>query len=511
MSELRKTKFLKLNIVIFVCLMIITSLFIKVGAKQTEFIEPITDETCITDDLNVLGVDTSSYKVSSKTIGFNKIYVVAVGESYNPSLNEIAIYLYFFIPFNYLNVEDISFVSVDYKLNSETLKSFSFDNVKWNDMNYDSEKQLFKIKAFSINDFKTFNLSITNISYSIGEEENKCSSDFKCNVSCNFIQSDNMIHYYILSDYDKTIIIDDIQVVKIRLKDKNLWNGWNDFWDRLWTDKTDYFDFYFYNFNMPDDIKYDDIVYSKFNYDYYKVEGAKNTVFSMIDEYENIVSIESKEKEYYAYDMAGHKVTKTCNINNESVEMTLPIFYLGNRVLDSQFGELTRLYETSDIDSKLFDYDCSILLDTTSAQTQRISRSVMGQAMNVGYYYVETKFDNIELLELNYKYDGKEYECQVVSKVIDDSEVEKIEPKEKNDFYDFMNDFIELFNSIKNSDLATWFVGNFPNSLYLIIMIIILLPIILSFMPNIIVALFKLIVKFVTLPLKALKLIIKRN
>ena len=95
--------------------------------------------------------------------------------------------------------------------------------------------------------------------------------------------------------------------------------------------------------------------------------------------------------------------------------------------------------------------------------------------------------------------------------MIDDSEVEKIEPKEKNDFYDFMNDFIELFNSVKNSDLATWFVGNFPNSLYLIIMIIILLPIILSFMPNIIVALFKLIVKFVTLPLKALKLIIKRN
>ena len=500
---------LKLLLFISFILIIIIFSFVKVKASEVEFTEPITDETCISDDLSVLGIDISPYKVNEKTSKVNKVYVIAVGESYNADNNRIDTYLYFYVPFNCSN--NIAFNSINYKINNSEVMTYYLPMIEWDEKNCIASNHLFKVKSFSINEFKTFDININSISYTIGNDINECLSDFSCNVSCNFIKSDNSIHYYISSKYDKTILIDEIQVVKIRLLDKNLFNSWNDFWDRIWANKTDYYDFYFYNFNMPDNVYFDDITYSKFRYDYFVVEGEKNTFSNIIDDYENIISSELKEKEYYAYDKNGHTITTTCDINNEKVEMTIPIFYLGNRVRDNQFGELKEAYDINDIDDKLFEYDCSILLDTTSAQKESISRNVLGTGVVVGEHYIETKFDNIELLELNYEYQGKEYKCQVVSKPIETSEIENIEPNEKNETLDFFNDWINVLNDFKNSDFVSWFMNNYPNSLYLIILLVIMIPVLIALLPSIITALIKLLISIISLPIKALKMILKRN
>ena len=165
---------------------------------------------------------------------------------------------------------------------------------------------------------------------------------------------------------------------------------------------------YFYNFNFPDHIEYDKVTYAKFQYDYISC-----LVYDYNDLYEGLgyedsyseLNRKTEIKEFYDED-------KTLQVNDFSMELTFPTFYLGNRVEDNQFGDL----EISNPED--FEYDCSILLGSATETAFKMP----GTLGPMGTRTVSNRFDEIEILELHYENDGILYKCQVAGGKVDTEE-----------------------------------------------------------------------------------------
>ena len=197
----------------------------------------------------------------------------------------------------------------------------------------------------------------------------------------------------------------------------------------------------FYNFNFPDHIEYDDVLYAKFQYD---VVSYQETTTSNIVNGTNKTSNEiGREKVISEYNQSSNVL----QVNKNSVQLEFPTFYLGNRIKDKQFGSL----DLNSYDSS-FDYDCSVLLGSTY-------RTCQLKMPYPAYKCVDSydKLDEIEILELHYENDGIVYKCQMAGGKVDtekpNDDYEPINPgKDDESLWDKMVEAIKKFFSTTVKD-----------------------------------------------------------
>ncbi len=360
--------------------------------------DKISKTSSIADDFKLLNMNIDDYYIP-KNYDYCKWYVVAMGFEIN---DDSKIQSYFYI-YNPTPTATTAF-EIIYKLN----------NVQFYDYYYllktDAEHGLYKVEGFTL-DYSNTTQNISLVS--IATDETFSESEFELEVTFDNT-SENEVS--IKSKFNSTIIIDDIKVVQIEVKkDDNFINNWNDFW----TCSTASMYVFFYNFNFPDHIKYDSVEYAKFQYEYlyyYEKVWLDEWDFSPDPELSDYNEKKLIEKETVVSEY--NNDSKKLRVNKHSQELTFPTFYLGNRIKDKQFGTLD---VSGELDS--FDYDCSILLDSTYKTTERWSgyyAPFKGGVYNDINY---TVLDKVDLVELHYEKDGVLYKCQVVSK-----------PVEKDDF-----------------------------------------------------------------------------
>ncbi len=404
--------------------------------------EEITSKSSIKDDFALMGMDIDDYYIS-KNFDYSKWYVVAVSFEVLEE-GKAQSYFYFYNP----KKTSASAFEIRYKLNSNADTDY-FWQVKM-----DTEHSLYKIKGvmFNYSPGMTYKLCIQNIMAGDVYSE----SEFE--ITAIFSSSAEM-EVSVQTNFDSTIIIDEYDVVEIEVhQDDNFINGWNSFW----SGKDPSVLVYFYNFNFPKHIKYDDVVYAKFQYDYLTIyekiwTHQENFAGPWVpdDRYTqyNIRNINDSEKVISEY----NSESRTIRVNNNSQELTFPTFYLGDRIKDKQFGTLKVTGEAA----AQFNYDCSVLLDSTY-KTRRDWYGD-GPSGKLNQHYMElnyTTLDKVEMIELHYKNEGIVYKCQVINQPVDNEDFVKGEATSSKPWY---KDVWEFFILLGNFVLKIFGLGFLPN------------------------------------------------
>lgn len=434
--------------ILFVML-ILFSIFISspIYASEIKYDNLITDTSSIEDDFKVLNMDLSNFSKTKEVI--NKSYIVAYSESLLDN-NQIQTYLYLYL---------------SYDTSKELLENFSF-NYKLNNIEYtyleakklDSiDNYLFKIKGFKYDYIKNVDLTISlNEMYRIIRESNYAykeviipeSKEFNISASHSLLSEDKPFELELA--FDSVLVIDEIQLVRVNVQPElfetcSFASWWNTFWDM--SNKELYL--HFYNFNFPDNIKVDSIEYAKFQYDYvfyeYYSYGKKEEL--------NELSRDNKLKEY----IPG---TKEFETYNHSGTLEFETFTLGNRITKGEFPDYVGF---SDAEKELFNYDASVLLDSS---VKKDNSKSLSNFYHSKYYELE----NVDFIELHYQKDGVVYKCQVISETVgdepDDKEqvVDGDDPSEK-----------EWWERVWE-----WFLDNLPYSAITLIAVMILAPVLIS-------------------------------
>ncbi len=415
----------------------------------------IDSTTSIEDDFLNLNLNIDDYYIPVK-YDYSKWYVVAMALVFED--DKIQSYFYLYNP----TPNTASAFEIKYKL----------DNVMYNGYFFKLktllDHGLYKVKGFTMPNQvnKTSQIEVSNII--AGDVNSK--SDFSLEASI----SQNGTELTISTKFNSTIIIEEYTVIQIEVhQDDNFINGWNSFWNNGETTVL----VYFYNFNLPKDIKYDSIEYAKFQYDYLTYHDVEYWLSNYGENEHNLTNSEKVVSEY-------NNESKKLRVNDTSQELNFPTFYLGNRIKDKQFGSLNiTLPETS------FDYDCSVLLDSSYKTIQKISRLLLGNTVNVGEQSDYTMLDQIEMLELHYQKDGVIYKCQIISQSVDKDDVEQGEAVDQSLWSQFVK----------------WFLDNFPLSLAIIFIAFIAA---LALVVTIIALIIKLIIKILKLPGKIIRKIL---
>ena len=517
-KKIKKNNFnLKLYIVfiLFIVFTLITS--VHVSAETIVYEDKIDSNTTIQDDFKLLGLDYSSFHKSKKYLDNPEAYIIAIGETYindgsivvdNESKENMQTFIYLYTPFEYEQIKNISF---KYSVNNES-KTYIYEaDGLINPFLYSTSNGLLKVNGFkykcSKNDKITIQLSsvtyriknvLTNNDYinvthtfndGLMEENNTDVFEAVCTHNDKTLQID--------LQFKSTLIIDEYEAVCVPIyQDDNFINNWSSGWTGEWNA----LDLYFYNFNFPDSIKIDSVEYAKFSYYYKKYHDYKVTSL-----FENKTTTDLLETLFKVNEYSNS--TKTINVNEKSVTVDFPVFSLENRISSGQFDKYTRIYESY---KNNFDYDCSVLIDSTTNVENR--KSVQGILIQDFYY---TRLDDIQLLELHYVSNGSLYKAKVISEPIQEEDVTGIDvnkddlpKKESNNFFE---ELINIFDDLENNEFINWFISNLPNSLYISILIIILIPVFISFIPSFITVLIKLLMRLISLPIKALKTVLRRN
>lgn len=476
---------------IFTLIILFSFSTVDLSASTIKYKNVITDESTIEKDFEILGMDIKNYSISTK-IKNSKWYVVGMSESYI-SDTEVQTYFYIYnsIPCYGLWVERINY-SLNYKSDSFLIDAeFSC-----------SSNGLYKVKGFKYNFTKEDKIQVDHVVGTYTAEEvytvkNDC--EF---VATNIHNLGNNKYFTMELIFDSIVVIDEMKLVKVNIQPE-LWEScsfagwWNTFWDmdnkELWL--------HFYNFNFPDNIKVDSIEYAKFGYDYVYY-NLKHKEFSdilngfkwTIDE--NIVekNREHKTKEY----LPG---TNKFETYNQSGELEFETFTLGNRITKGEFPSYVGF---SSEEKKLFNYDASILLDTSVKKTKLVDE--------YEYYSFYYQLENVDFLELHYKNDGVLYKCQVVSDMANGEEkVDGDDPSEEKTPWDI---FLEICKKV-----VEWFAENWPYSLYLVLGIIVVLivafalggpQLIIKLIVKFFIGIIKVVIWLLCLPAKLIKMIMER-
>lgn len=444
---------------------------ISAAASELEYVNNIfTDETSIEDDFQNLQMDINDYY--KPNYNYSKWYVIAMSEAYANENYDIQTYFYIFNPTNpkiyedyWQDLDDVGEEHyqriTDFKLKytlSGTEKEGFFEVLS---INYDHH--IYKVKAFVYEYTSRAEIAISSVQNYTSEVNGLdfiSESTFK--ATCNHSKLNG---FNVELDFNSTIIIDECKVVEVEVhQDDKFINNWNSFW----SGKDPSVLVYFYNFNFPKHIKYDEVVYAKFQYDYLTVYekiwthqesyGGEWVPDDRYTEY-NLKEIKDREKVVSEY----NNESKTIRVNKHSQELTFPTFYLGNRIKDKQFGDLDVEGQTES-----FNYDCSILLDSTY-RIRRDGYGGKGPSGKLNQHYMEldyTTLDQVELIELHYKNEGILYKCQVVSRPIQNEEFDKVTakpPNKENKFIEFLmkiGEFVlNLFGVLNPSKSLKIFVG----------------------------------------------------
>lgn len=452
--------------ILFTCIITLLSIFAfnNVYANEFTFDNTINDESTISEDFEALGLKLSDYYISKKHT-IDKWYCVAVAESIINTNYDIQTYFYLYNP----TVSPNDYITLNYKLNG-TANSVDVENIE-----YSSTYGLLKVKGFKYAYASASTIDVYSISWVVDVDTMEgygfAKSDFT--ATTNHSISDKLID--VGMDFQTTLVVEDYNVVEVNVSaDDNFVNNWDEFW----SGEEVSLNIYFYNFNFPDHIEYDSVEYAKFNYireKYYDVEyyvGDWSDVNGYEPEQHTLKESNPITNEYFNRNKNGSINTNTLRVNDNSIEMSFDVFHLGNRYNDGQFTFNEDKIVSGDLD--YFDRDCSILIDSTYKKVSTISGQVMGVGAKVGESSEYETLDEVELIELHYENDGVLYECRVIQSdgPVDNEDFGNVTVEDEKD-----KEWWEKF--------WDWFMENLPESAFICIAIVILIPVIIALCPQV--------------------------
>ncbi len=458
------------------------------SAEVVTYKNDITDETTIEEDFQILNIDINEYYKPTKYT-YEKWYVIGMSEAY---LGEnIQTYFYLYNPTKYGGADYMSTpasFTLNYAVNHEQEISVSATK-----LDYNSTHLIYKVKGFKYSFIETADIQITRIQhYNLSGNGITSDSGFQATTKHNRIDG-----LQVELKFNTTLIIEEYKVVEIEVKqDDNFINNWNSFWDMGETSML----VYFYNFNFPDHIKYDSVEYAKFSYYYnfyYEKVYLDSSDFSPSSDYSEFNKKELRNREMVVseYDSS----SKTLRVNKHSQEFTFPTFYLGNRIQDKQFGTL-------DVSGNLesFNYDCSVLLDSTFRTTNR-DIDWPKPFHRVPYNNIDyTTLDEVEMIELHYMHEGILYKAQVVVPPVgeedfDHGTAQTPKPVTKDPWYVVLWKFM-----VKIGEFLLKFIGKSSNEIGYCLIGILACLVGIACIPLIVFGLIKLVIKVCCLPGKIL-------
>lgn len=417
-------------------------LSLSVYAGEITYDNVISDTTSIEEDFEILGFDIEDYYEPTQ-YNYEKWYVIGMAESYLDETDRIQTYFYLYNPTRYGDPDYMSTVAsfnLAYKLNDNPEESISA--IK---LDYDQEHLIYKVKGFAYPYVEQATVFIIEIQHhSLSGNGIQSESDFSANLK----HSDTS-GFQVEINFNTVLIIEEYQVVEIEVyQDDNFLNNWESFWKMGETRML----VYFYNFNFPEHVSYDSVEYAKFSYiynTYYEKIYLDSLDFSPSIEYAefNIKELKSREKVVSEYNTD----SKTLRVNQHSQELTFPTFYLGNRIEDQQFGTLD---VSGELDS--FNYDCSVLLDSTFKTIQR-DQDWPKPLHRVSFNHIDyTTLDEVEMIELHYKHDGIVYKCQVIDQPVDEDDFQQGTARPPQSDSPWWEQILEAFRIV-----GAWILGLF--------------------------------------------------
>ena len=407
-----------------------------VRAEEVKYGNLVTDESTIEEDFELLGLNINDWYKPTK-YDYNKWYVIAMSEAYVDTTDyDIQTYFYFFNP-NYSTWS--SWPDFKYKINGIDKGEY------WGSgLSYDIEHNIYKVKGFTYK----FNEEATIEIYEIIDSYGEYKSDFKATANHSKLNG-----FGVELSFNSMLVLEEYKVVPVEVEqDKNFKNWWNS----LFGNEPIAMTIYFYNFNFPDHIEYDDVNYAKFEYDvvtYQEDISDRKTILGQTTHlfYTNNEEIKRESNKIKEYKPG----SDILYVNDNSMKLNFPTLYLGNRIDNKQFGDLQM-----DPYKNLFDYDCSILLGSTYKYEIGEFKCPICEnkflSSNCGYSYKYNQMEEIEILELHYKNDGILYKCQVAGDNLspgDPGYNDPITPDNPNE-----NLFDKIMEEIKG-----WFKGIWDN------------------------------------------------
>lgn len=376
-------------------------------AFAADVVNAVDDTTSIEADLSTIGIDINDYYELDEPA--KKTYIIGYTEAILED-NTIQAYVYAYVSFD--NIDNtFKFESLSYKIGSTTSTLTDLPILDKVD-NY-----LYKIKAFKYAYEKDVDITLDIINLSTVVYETNYAyknnfvancNEFKLSVSHSLVDANNPVSIELA--FDSVILIDEIQLVKVNVQPE-LWETcsfaawWNTFFDM---DNKELY-LHFYNFNFPDHVEVDSIEYAKFEYDYVNYTLWTWDYLIGEDKVELIEnSREYKLKEYLP-------CSNNFETYNQSGELEFETFTLGNRYT---LGEFPDYVAFTDEQKALFNYDASILLDSSVSKDNYNSTSNIKEK---NYYELE----NVNFLELHYSKDGTVYKCQVIAENVGDEDDDK--------------------------------------------------------------------------------------
>ena len=394
---------------------------ISVSAKTQEYKNVIDDSTTIENDITTIGLSYEDYHIHhidffdfstndqyNKTVeNWDKFFIVGMSERLLEN-KQIQTYFYVFNPiYHSLDNQDEHYlrnIEFNYSINQNpSYKTDSFEFLM-------QDNGIFKFKGFIYDYSDSATISIRSIhSYCNFCKDKTFNTDFVAEVKHEY----NDGNLSIALKYDSDLIIEEYKVVEDQVgPDNNLINNWNEFWERKQTNML----VYFYNFNFPKHLLPDSIEYAKFEYNLLKyhevnyISGFKGGFGTYENEGKTLIKNEKIISEY-------NNESRKLQVNGHSQVLNFPTFYIGgNRYEDGQFGDL-KLTNKED-----FDYDISILLDSTFEQTQSISGQLLGTSATVGTVKDYTIMDNVNFIELHWTKDGVSYHSRIITPEVGNDE-----------------------------------------------------------------------------------------
>lgn len=378
--------------IVFVMLCFVSLFSVAFYSKASDVIIEFSDNTTIDDDILNLGLNYENYKMILHNAEFDKMNVIAVSES--TDFKKLYIYTYnayveseLFLSDVYLSVNNKAIVKYDTKLisNKFGLKKYAIDcGVLSND------ERVYKISDLSIKKGMQTMLVYDGFQASF--------SNFGTKVEVN---------------YDTYLLLTDISVYRV-IYDDNLTFSSEQFFDRWFFQKETYPLLFFYNFNLPQDVVFDDILEIDFVYDISKYK-TKITGFTYnnkcIIDYKPVSSemlsntTESytldKPRTVYGYDSEGKK-------NSYLLKSYGDIFDIDYIVKKPKDTLVKNDCDFLKIDSEQFySYDWSVLFDVRNYSYNKLENFTFG---TIDHYSLDTK---VNCTRIKYVVDGVTYTARV--------------------------------------------------------------------------------------------------
>lgn len=411
-------------IAVLCCIFILS---VNASAENTDtlkYINAITPETTIEEDIHIFGLNYSDYNVSGTNLeklekfyqdnGYSEQFVLFVAENY---ATPFTTYIYCYNPLFFTT--DIN-VKLIITLNDEFTRDY-------NNLEIVKEDRTAGIICFKIENL--FKLTDLVRKYKV-EINHSGMKAFECTYITEYDTVRNRLDHV---NYDSMIyILDDVVVPVILKSEKNLFGGTLGEAFTAISGKNPYDSsiLYFYNFSASKRI--DQILEADFRYDEHLQQGYySKPLFSGLkfDGIDNKTTVDKTIE------------NKVSNVKWYGQEISINPYMTPSKNRLSEFGEMANKFSQEE-KKRFTDYEHSILINV---ETYIDSRNTAGEGF-VNMYTI----DNVRLTKLVYETDGVIYSSVVGDYDGTDTPVDPIIPIQK-DFWDYVKDFLIMVGS--------WLIG----------------------------------------------------